>query len=388
MKKYLIIALIIIASICIGFFLYKVNHPGRINQGSNTSQNTNNLSVQESNISDVISDISDQERNTAEILFIRPVSKNIFKVCTIGIDGKNLKELFTVDNSVLNSNPIYSTLIQGGGVVTTDQTNVNYIKNNLGKFKNAFTHPLHDLSKNFYAYPMPIEESDIATSADGKGISGNVVDVFKGVYLCNVETGKTVRLDKDLVNQMPDSSFSKDGSLFVTCLSFSHDGKFLFVTSIPNYLSIFSMEQMKFIEIFNTNDVFAYYIHNVDKALNSLYILAGTDSSNVYKFDMDKKELKPLTNCPESTFSISPDNQSLVFTETYIDGKSDLGILNLENGTLKRIDYPKGGEIAGFVLDSKHLIIKRSTDINYHIAIYLLNLNTLKEAKIYAETGS
>ncbi len=129
-------------------------------------------------------------------------------------------------------------------------------------------------------------------------------------------------------------------------------------------------------------------MRNVDRVLNNLYFAGGTDASNVFEFDIEKEELKPLTNCPESTFSVSPDNKNLVFIETHLDGKSDLGILNLENGTLKRIDYPKGGEIAGFVLDSKHLIIKRSTDINYHIAIYLLNLNTLKEAKIYAETGS
>jgi WD40 repeat protein len=243
---------------------------------------------------------------------------------------------------------------------------------------------------------MPIEESDIATHSGEKGIAGNACWVFKGVYLHNIETGKTVRIDSDLINQVPSSSFSRDGSLFITSLSFSHDGKFLFITSPPDYLLIFSVEQMKFIKVFNTNDIFAFSIHNVDKALDNLYILAGTDSSNVFQFDMDKKELKSITNCQECqelSYAISPDNKSLVFIETNFDGKTDLGIVNLANGTIKMIDYPRESEIAGFVSDSKHLIITHhyklsDTDIiNSHIAIYLLNLNTLKEAKIYAESS-
>ncbi|PIV55869.1 MAG: hypothetical protein COS15_02750 [Caldiserica bacterium CG02_land_8_20_14_3_00_36_38] len=360
MKKYLsIILIIVVSAFSICFFLYKVGKPSR------------------------------QVSTTPEILFVRAASNNtIFKVCTIGIDGKNLRELFTVNN-LLNSNPIYSALVQTGWVVTTDQTNVNYIKNNLGKFKDAFAHPLCAFSKDFYAYSTPIEESDIATHSGEKGIAGNVCGVFKEVYLCNVETGKTVRLDKELVNQLPDNSFSKDGSLFVHSLSFSHDGKFLFLVSLPkNDLSVFSMEQMKFTGTFHMS---VHLIRNVDKVLNNLYLSAGTDSSNIFQFNMDKKELKPLTNCQESSFAISPDNQNLVFIETNLVGKTDLGVLNLSTGTIKRIDYPNESEIAGFVSDSKHLIIKRyyklsDTDTDYHIAIYLLNLNTLKEAKIYAES--
>ena len=343
MKKYLKIVLIIaVSTFIVCFFLYKATHSGRINQ----------------------------ESNTPEILFARTVSDNAFEVYTIGINGKNLNKLLTVNKGNL---PHID--------VNTDQSTVNYIKNNLDRFKDAFTHPLYVFSKNFYAYSMPIEENDV--------VSGG--GYYKGVFLCNVETNKTMQIDRDLTHQLPSSLFSKDGSLFVSSLSFSHDGKFLFVASYPNDdLSVFSMEQMKFTGTFHMN---VHRIWKVDKVLNSLYFLTGTDSSNIFQFDIDKKELKPLTNCQESSYAISPDNKNLVFTETYIDGKSDFGILNLENGTLKRIDYPKESEITGFVSDSKHLIIKRyyklsDTDINYHIAIYLLNLNTLEEAKIYAETGS
>ena len=369
MKKYSSIALIIIATICIGFFLYRANLPYKTNQGSNTSQNTNSISVQESNISDVISDIADQERNTEEILFARTVSDNAFEVYTIGINGKNLNKLLTVNKGNL---PHID--------VNTDQSTVNYIKNNLDRFKDAFTHPLYVFSKNFYAYSMPIEENDV--------VSGG--GYYKGVFLCNVETNKTVQIDRDLTHQLPSSLFSQDGSLFVSSLSFSHDGKFLFLCSW-NYLSVFSIEQIKFTGIFHID---VGRMRNVDRVLNNLYFAGGTDASVIFKFDIEKEELKPLTNCPESTFSVSPDNKNLVFIDGFcLDGKNYLGILNLENGTLKKIDYPKESEITGFVSDSKHLIIKRyyklsDTDINYHIAIYLLNLNTLEEAKIYAETGS
>jgi len=395
MKKYLIsIVLIIIATICIGFFLYRTNLSYKTNKGSNTLQNTNNTSIQESNISDVISDISDQERNTEEILFLIPVSNNTLKVYTIGIDGRNLKELLALDRRSFNTTVYGSTFdsVAYRKEVITDKTTINNIKNDLDKFKDALlNYPIFTFSKNFYAYSMPIEESDFAKSTVENGVTGGVC--FKGVFLRNVETGKTVRIDKDLINQIPNSLFSKDGNLFVSSLSFSHDGKFLFVTSYPNDdLSVFSMEQMKFTGTFRMN---VHHIWEVDKVLNSFYFLAGTDSSNIVQFDMDKKEPKPLTDCQESSYAISPDNKNLVFTETetYIDGKSDLGILDLVSGTIKKIDYAKENEIAGFVHDSKHLIIKRyyklsDTDINYHIAIYLLNLDTLKEAKIYAETGS
>ena len=52
--------------------------------------------------------------------------------------------------------------------------------------------------------------------------------------------------------------------------------------------------------------------------------------------------------------------------------------------------YPDEIEIAGFVANSKHLIAERhyklsDTDIRCHTAVYLINLDTLKEAKIYAE---
>jgi len=174
--------------------------------------------------------------------------------------------------------------------------------------------------------------------------------------------------------------------LFVHSLSFSHDGKFLFLVSLPkNDLSVFSMEQMKFTGTFHID---VGRMRNVDRVLNNLYFAGGTDASNVFEFDIEKEELKPLTNSPESTFSVTPDDKNLVFIETHLDGKSDLGILNLENGTLKRIDYPKGGEIAGFVSDSKHLILKRYHVISVNFSkldIYLLDLNTLKEQKIYAE---
>jgi len=390
MKKYLNIVLAIaVSAFIICFFLYKVGH------------HTSNLSVQESNISDVISDIPDQERNIAEILFSIPAPGNTRKVYIIGINGENLKELFTVDESILSSK-IYSTG-RGGRVVTTKQEDVNYIKNNSNKLRDFFIRPpLKDFSKNLYAYSMPIEENDIVTHSGEKGIAGNVCWVFKGVYLHNIETGKTVRIDSDLINQVPSSSFSRDGSLFITSLSFSHDGNFLFITSPPDYLFIFSVEQMKFIKVFNTNDIFAFSIHNVDKVLDNLYILAGTDSSNVFQFDMDKKKFKPLTNSQQSSFAVSPDNKSLVFVETCLDGKTNLGIVNIENSSIRIVDYPMDYEneyliIAGFVFDSKHLIITHyhklpDTDtinnsrIDSHIAIYLLNLNTLKEAKIYTET--
>lgn len=347
MKKYLSIVLIIaVSTFIVCFFLYKATHSGRISHESNTS----------------------------EILFTSDVSDDAFEVCTIGINGKNLKELLTINKGNLRHTD-----------VNTDQTTVDYIKNNLDRFKDAFTRQLCVFSKNLYAYSTPIEESDIKTSAEGKGVSGG--GYYKGVFLCNVETNKTVQIDRDLTHRLPSSLFSQDGSLFVHSLSFSHDGKFLFLCSL-NYLSIFSTEQMKFTGTFHMS---VHLIRNVDKVLNNLYLSAGTDSSNIFQFNMDKKELKPLTNCQESSFAISPDNQNLVFIETNLVGKTDLGVLNLSTGTIKRIDYPNESEIAGFVSDSKHLIIKRyyklsDTDTDYHIAIYLLNLNTLKEAKIYAES--
>lgn len=397
MKKYSIILAIIIAIICIGFFLYRETLNYKINQGSNNSQNSNSISVQESNISDVISDRSLQERKTEEILFVTPVSNNTLKVYTIGIDGKNLKELLSLDRN------LFKTTIIGNNFdimaffkpVIIGKTTINNIEKNLYKFRYALlNYGRFVFSKDFFVYSMPVDESDFAKSEEEKGLMGNAV-CTKGVFLCNLKTGKTMQIDKDLVNKIPDTSFSKDGSLFVNSFSFSHDGKYLFITFYPNDdLLIFSMEQMKFIETFHIN---MYYISGVDKVQNNLYFLAGTDSSNIYQFDMDKKELKPLTNCQESSFAISPDDQNLVFTETVftetdMKGKSYLGILNLTNGTIKRINYPGESEIVGFVVDSKHLILKRyyklsDTDINYHIAIYLLNLDTLKEARIYAETG-
>ena len=80
----------------------------------------------------------------------------------------------------------------------------------------------------------------------------------------------------------------------------------------------------------------------------------------------------------------------MVITAWYGSGKSELRILNLSDGSLKKIDYQNNdNEIAGFIGDSKHLIIKRfyrsDTDIKSHVAIYLLNLDTLREAKIYSE---
>jgi len=344
MKKYLSIVLIIaVSTFIVCFFLYKATHSGRISHESNTS----------------------------EILFTSDVSDDAFEVCTIGINGKNLKELLTINKGNLRHTD-----------VNTDQTTVDYIKNNLDRFKDAFTHQLCVFSKNLYAYSTPIEESDIKTSAEGKGVSGG--GYYKGVFLCNVETNKTVQIDRDLTHRLPSSLFSQDGSLFVSSLSFSHDGKFLFLCSL-NYLSIFSTEQMKFTGIFHID---VGRMRNVDRVLNNLYFAGGTDASNVFEFDIEKEELKPLTNSPESTFSVTPDDKNLVFIETHLDGKSDLGILNLENGTLKRIDYPKGGEIAGFVSDSKHLILKRYHVISVNFSkldIYLLDLNTLKEQKIYAE---
>jgi len=391
MKKYSSIALVIIAAICIGFFSYRANLPHKTNPGNNTLQNknTNSISVRESNVSDVISDIPVQQRNNERILFVRPASNKTLKVYTIGIDGRNLKELLTLDRRSFNTTVYGSTFdsVANRREVITDKTTINNIENNLDKFKNALlNYPIFTFSKNFCAYSMPIEESDIAKSAGEKGVAGGIC--FKGVFLTDMKTNKTVRLDRELINQEPHSSFSKDGSLFVSSISFSHNGKFLFVVSyLDNDLSVFSTEQMKFIGTFHIN---VHSVWQVDKVQNNLYFLAGTDTSNVFQFDMDKKELKPLTNSQQSSFAISPDDQNLVFTETDMEGKSYLGILNLADGTIKRIDYPEG-EIAGFVLDSKHLIIKRyyklsNTDIHYHMAMYLLNLNSLKEAKIYAET--
>jgi len=342
MKKYLRIVLIIaVSTFIVCFFLYKATHSGRINH----------------------------ESNTPEILFTRDVSDNAFEVCTIGINGKNLNKLLTVNKGNLTHIAL-----------NTDQSTVDYIKNNLGRFKDAFTHQLCVFSKNFYAYSIPIEENDVV-SVSGEGCS-------KGVFICNVETAKTLQIDRYLIHQLPSSQFSKDGDLFVNSLSFSHDGKFLFVCSHWFDLAVFSVEQMKFIGVFHID---VWDMRNVDKVQNNLYFIGGTDSSNIFEFDMEKGELKPLTNCIESTFSVSPDNKNLVFTESYLNGKNDLGILNLENDTLKRIDYPKGCEIDGFVLDSKHLILKRyhklsDMDINWYMSIYLLNLNTLKETEIYVES--
>jgi hypothetical protein len=149
---------------------------------------------------------------------------------------------------------------------------------------------------------------------------------------------------------------------------------------------------MKFVGVFNmtTNNMSIGRINSVDMVHNKLYFVGGYDYSNVYEFDMDKKKIKPLTNCQQASFAISPDDKELVFIEMDINGKFKLSTLDLTNGTIKKVDYPEGGEIAGFVQDSKHLIVERyyklsGADTKSHTAIYLINLNTLKETKIYAE---
>ena len=50
---------------------------------------------------------------------------------------------------------------------------------------------------------------------------------------------------------------------------------------------------------------------------------------------MDKKELKLITDCPQVSYAISLDNENLVFSKTYPNGKFDLGILNLSNESVK-----------------------------------------------------
>ncbi len=339
-KKYLsviVIVAIIIFIVC--FSLYKVAHPGRMLYKS----------------------------KIPKILFVRDVSDNEFEVYTIGVNGKNLNKLLTVNKRNLC-----------GTDVITDQTTVNYIVNNLDRLKDTFTYPLCVFSKNLYAYSTLVGEND--------DVSGG--SFYKGVFLCNTETGKTVQIDRGLIRQLPSSLFSKDGSLFVTSLSFSRDGKFIFLCSL-NYLSVFSTGQMKFTGIFHIN---VGRMINVIKVRNKLYFLGGIDNNNVFEFDIEKEKLKSLTNCPESTFSVSPDNKNLVFIESDVDGKNYLGILNLKSGALKIVNYKKESEISGFVSDSHHVIVKRyyktsNTDTNYHVAIYILNLNTLKEAEVYSESN-
>lgn len=385
MKKNLGIFLAVILIGLVGFSLYKAFSSHKANQGNgNIAQNTAINSVQESNISDVISDISAGDRSKAEILFLFPVSNTEIKIYTVGIDGKNLKELLTLNKNEFKTTGVYGNNFDSLALkkeVFTNGTTVSYIKNNIDKFKYILLNfPLFAFSNNFCAYSAPIGKNDL--------VSGGTC--FKGVYLYDMATGKTVRIDKNLTGKLPNSSFSKDGSLFVTSLSFSQNGKFLFVSSYPDdRISIFSLEQMKFIETFQTN---MQHIWNIDEASNSLYFLAGTDTFNVYRFDTDTKNVTSLTNCQESSFAISPDGQNLVFIETYADKSNDLCILNTTNGNIKKINYPKGEyKVAGFVSDSKHLIIKQcykisETDTYYHTDIYLLNLDTLKQAKVYSES--
>ena len=104
-KKYSRIASITAVSIIVVcLFLYKATLPSGINQKSNTTK----------------------------ILFTKTVSDNAFKIYTIDINRKNLNKLFAVN---INEGNLCPT------PVLTDQTTVNYIRNNPDKFKDAFTQP-------------------------------------------------------------------------------------------------------------------------------------------------------------------------------------------------------------------------------------------------------
>jgi len=379
MKKILAVILVVILVISIVFLLYKAYPFHNANQSGNNAIN----SVNESDISDVISDIPNQNMANTEILFLVPLTNTEIKLYSVSVDGKNLKEILTLDKSEFKNTNTYGNYFDSlalKGDIFTDGTTISYIKNNIDKFKYFLTnYPLYAFSNNFCAYSTPISTSDT--------VSGGAC--FKGVYLYNMSTGTAIQIDKMLDGKLPNSSFSKDGNLFITSLSFSQDGKFLFVVSYPDdEISVFSLKQMKFIGTFQPN---IQHVWHVDKVENSLYFLAGTDTSNVYQFDIDTKSLKAITNCTESSFVISPDGQNLVFIEAYVDEKNDLGILDLKNGNIKKINYQKGEkEVAGFVVDSRHLIVKRlykvsDTDPYPHVDIYLLNLNTLKQAKLYSQ---
>ncbi len=289
-----------VAIFAVSLLLYRAYH---VRKTSKAPPSVSSISVREGSIRDVIKDIPAQNRDSEEILFLTPVSNSTVKAYTVSINGKHLNELFTLNKDQFKNTFLEGNLYEAVAFVrptVTDQATISSIKNNLSEFKRMLLNYLiFAFSKNFFAYSVPIEKSDVSPNPMPKA---NAKDVF--IY--NAKTGKTIRIDKMLKDKLPSSAFLKDGDLWVNSVSFSHDGKFLFVSFYGNGLAVFSMEQMKFTRIFN--DIKEPPSYFVDMVGNKIYSVAGTDSSNVFVFDTVTKETKALTNCPEASYAISPDN--------------------------------------------------------------------------------
>ncbi|MBC7195218.1 MAG: hypothetical protein H5U37_06140, partial [Caldisericia bacterium] len=189
---------------------------------------------------------------------------NNITVYTINIKGKDLKKIFNVKTTA----PPYNSDI------ITNQETIELIEKNKEKVKFLFTKPLRCFSGNFCAYSNYLDSYDVVAGGE----------VYKGVYLYDLEKEEEIKIDNKIPDIIP-SLFSKDGNLYITSLSFSYDGNYLFFVSINGNLYVYSILSNEVNKLIGSSEEI-FGLRKVDRVGNLLYFILGDTESSLYEFNI------------------------------------------------------------------------------------------------------
>ena len=298
--------------------------------------------------------IKPQERENSlshEILFIRHDIKQ---------DGSDNQSIYILNVEDGKINKLFDIKVDKPPYISdveTDQETVRLIKTKRERVKFLFEKPLRVFKGKFCAYSNYIEPGDIVAGGE----------VYKGIYLYNLENRKKIKIDEDI---------------FVNSLSFSHDLKYLFINSLGN-LYAYSMDDGNIRKVIEKNENF-FGMMKMDRVSDEIYLIADYVYPNLYRYRIKEKK-KELIIEGVSQYIIDPKDKNLIYIRnSYQDGRSYLGILNIdENKITKEIEF-YDYRINGF-LDEKNLVVSSyPSKKSFNISIYILNLDAFKLEKIYS----
>ncbi len=205
------------------------------------------------------------------------------------------------------------------------------------------------------------------------------IKVDKPPYISDVETDQeTVRLIKTKRERV---KFLFEKPLRVFKGKF-YDLKHLFINSLGN-LYAYSMDDGNIKKVIEKNENF-FGMMKMDRVSDEIYLVVDYVYPNLYRYRIKEKK-KELIIEGVSQYIIDPKNKNLIYIKnSYQDGRSYLGILNIdENKITKEIEF-YDYRINGF-LDEKNLIISSyPSKEDFDISIYILNLDAFKLEKIYS----